>query len=243
MLKVNNLSGFGRFRSPLIVPSGGGGFNPTSISNILSWHAARLESYSNNDLIPIFHDWSGNGNTATQSNPSAQATFLTSIVNGLPAFGFIINTNAAYGTLLTLNNPFSIILVETGYSDSGQNQRTVTAISNNALMSFGRTTQNQIYNNGAVYGNGSAPILGPGIGVLTVGSVSRFVFAGVDITTGTTFTGDWGQLSYGALNPYSEIAYTNLLECVIYGKVLSDSEMNYLGNGFSALYGYSWTDI
>jgi len=220
---------------------GAAAFDPSTIPGILAWHAARLESFADGDRVATMVDWSGNGHPAVVLGGAGQnATFKTGIVNGKPVFRFdAIGGYSSFTMGLTLPAPFSMVLVETG--DGSGNTRTINSGTVNALMSFGRSGFNQIYNNGPVYSSGS--ILGPGIGILTIGATSEFYFAGNNVTTDHTRTGDFGVVSYGPSAAVGEQANTDLLEAAFFNHVLTSAQMNYLGAGYSTLFGYPWTPI
>lgn len=63
-----------------------GAFNPTTVSGMAAWWAARKESFANNDPVGTVTDWTGNGLSLTQTTASKKPLFLTSQKNGLPAF-------------------------------------------------------------------------------------------------------------------------------------------------------------
>ena len=81
---LSYLSPMGDFRAP--VSSSVSTFDPTIISGMAAWWAARKESYANNDPVGTATDWSGNGLSLTQSTTSKKPLFLTGQKNGLPAF-------------------------------------------------------------------------------------------------------------------------------------------------------------
>lgn len=62
------------------------GFNPTTVSGMAAWWAARKESFANNDPVGTATDWTGNGLSLTQATASKKPLFLTGQKNGLPAF-------------------------------------------------------------------------------------------------------------------------------------------------------------
>ena len=62
------------------------GFNPTTVSGMAAWWAARKETFSNNDPVGTVTDWTGNGLSLTQATASKKPLFLAGQKNGLPAF-------------------------------------------------------------------------------------------------------------------------------------------------------------
>jgi hypothetical protein len=78
-----------RRRIQTAMQQGGGAaasFNPTTVSGMAAWWAARKESFANNDPVGTATDWTGNGLSLTQSTASKKPLFLTGQKNGLPAF-------------------------------------------------------------------------------------------------------------------------------------------------------------
>lgn len=61
-------------------------FDPTQVSGMAAWWAARMESFANNDAVGTMTDWSGNGLHLTQATASKKPTFKTAQKNGQPAF-------------------------------------------------------------------------------------------------------------------------------------------------------------
>jgi hypothetical protein len=73
----------------LMLKNGGGAasaFDPTTVSGMAAWWAARKESFANNDPVGTATDWTGNGLSLTQTTASAKPTFVTNAKNGQPAF-------------------------------------------------------------------------------------------------------------------------------------------------------------
>lgn len=78
-----------RRRIQTAMQQGGGAaasFNPTTVSGMAAWWAARKESFANNDPVGTATDWTGNGLSLTQATASKKPLFLTGQKNGLPAF-------------------------------------------------------------------------------------------------------------------------------------------------------------
>lgn len=67
--------------------SGGGGFDPTSISGLKLWLKADSFSGADGDPVGTWTDSSGSGNSATSSG-SNRPTYKTNILNGLPVIRF-----------------------------------------------------------------------------------------------------------------------------------------------------------
>lgn len=68
---------------------GSGAFSPASISGLVAWYAARLETGLNDgDAVATFTDQSGNGRNATQSTGTKKPLFKTNIINDKPALLF-----------------------------------------------------------------------------------------------------------------------------------------------------------
>lgn len=78
-----------RRRQFTAMQQGGGAaasFNPTTVTGMAAWWAARKESFANNDPVGTATDWTGNGLSLTQATASKKPLFLTGQKNGLPAF-------------------------------------------------------------------------------------------------------------------------------------------------------------
>ena len=64
--------------------------SPQDLPGLVLWLKADAESgtYTNNQPVGVWSDWSGYGNHATQTVVSARPVFVTNAVNGLPALRF-----------------------------------------------------------------------------------------------------------------------------------------------------------
>lgn len=93
---------------------GPGGVGNTSTLKL--WLKANELSLSNGDPVSTWTDASGNGNDASQGTASNQPTFLTNVINGLPAVSFDGVDDYLTGTLSSLSAPFTIIIV--GYFEN-----------------------------------------------------------------------------------------------------------------------------
>lgn len=66
-----------------------GAWTPASLSGLWGWwDASAITGLSDTAPVPSWPDMSGNGRTATQSNPSLQPTYTTAGLNGLPSVLF-----------------------------------------------------------------------------------------------------------------------------------------------------------
>ena len=63
-------------------------FLPSDLTGLMLWYDASQESFSDNDPVGTWTDWSGNGSHATQATTGSKPTFKTNIINGKPALYF-----------------------------------------------------------------------------------------------------------------------------------------------------------
>ena len=68
-----------------VTAGGGGSWNPTTVTGLQFWGAARMESYVDNDAVTTFHDLSGNSNDLVAG---LSPTFKTGVINSLPVVRF-----------------------------------------------------------------------------------------------------------------------------------------------------------
>lgn len=170
----------------------------------------------------------------TQSDVSKQPIAVLNSQNGLTGLVFDAIDDGMISSI-SLTNPFSIVLVETGGSSASR--RTIQAGVSNCLMSYFRIVANQIYNNGDVYNGGVNP-LGAGYGQLVVGLESRFYFKGVDITTGTGSISNWGSVALGAAGSQNELCASTLLENGCYNREISSADRAWIDAYLAAKWGF-----
>lgn len=68
------------------------------------WHSARLESFTENQLVATVSDFSGNSNAPTQATDANKPIFRTGLQNDYPAFEFSSNQFANYPSKAVFNN-------------------------------------------------------------------------------------------------------------------------------------------
>lgn len=79
----------GSLHRPTVDSGGGGGSDPSSISDLHAWYDAdALTGLSDTDPVAQWDDESINGHHLTQDTGSAQPTYRTNRLNGLPGVAF-----------------------------------------------------------------------------------------------------------------------------------------------------------
>lgn len=169
-------------------------------------------------------DKSGNGNHATQLNAANQPTTNAFTVNGLNSIDFPANTGMT--TEYDVTGSCHIFLVENTKSDSAR--RTLQSRETNALLSGGRSIDNNGYVNGYV-----SDIQAPfeqnilEMAIPTSGSVSYFI-NGID-ASGAIISQtpvDFRRVALGASGRYvNEGALSEICEVVIFNRTLSEQEI------------------
>ena len=91
----------------------GGQWLPSNLSGLQVWYAAdKITGLSDDDLVALWSDLSGNGVDAVQAGDAAKPTYKTNIQNGLPAVRFDGTTDqllASYSTYLSSFSVFAVI--------------------------------------------------------------------------------------------------------------------------------------
>lgn len=109
--------------------------DPGTLASLRLWQRARSESYANNDAVGTITDYSGLGRNFTQSTASKKPTFLTSQINGQPAFSFDgvddETTNATALSNYITNSAYTVwaVISVTSAGAAGANYLAASAIS------------------------------------------------------------------------------------------------------------------
>lgn len=262
LVSPGSVSGSGLFKgvSSEVLPLGGGGggsaFDADTISDLKIWQSAASEVYIDVGTTPAtdgeaIYYW---GTASTDSLPyiiqttSSRRPLLDSDgMNGNPTVFFDGLTSGAVISLPSIPQPFTFIMVveffspalseylfrSLGYeysmyfrssgtirSSAGSNLTTSVGTSGATILVV---TVNNTSSN--VYFNGGTAVASGAIGANDIPSVTGYI--------GTQFDNDTA----------SQKVEMNLSEWIIYGKLLSDSEINTVGNGLATQYGITWTDI
>lgn len=216
---------------------GGAGGSPLFLTNglpaVLYWDAS-LESYSDGATASIAHDFSGNGNSATtQSGTYTAPTFKASwpALNGKSAFNFD-TINQALASSYNLIAPYTLVLVcatnpAVSYNSS-YFSRAVAATDLNSLVAPFRQGL-LAYVQGGIstinFINSNA------VAVLQItNSASSFLVNGANATSVTTVYNNWGTVSLGAANPYSETAGEFIAAVVAYKPPLTGVQQASVNN-------------
>jgi hypothetical protein len=206
-------------------------FSPSDIAGMRLWLKADSLVLNDGDPLTSWTDSSGSGNSPYTINGM---TYKTNILNGKPIVRLRSGSGQAYSSFY-LVAPYTIFVVEDPHDGTNGNaKRTLTSTDVNSLISIGRSGLS-CYTTGVC---SSASVDTPSVVDLRAptGSAVSFYLNGTDATYngGTPPNGtDWGTVSLGSANPYSEYGDTDLAEVIIYNSALSASDRqaieDYLG--------------
>jgi len=227
---------------------GAAAFSPTDISDLICWFDAGAGITLNSGNVSDWEDQSGNANDLAQSTATDQPlyTATNADLNNMPSVDFdgvtefMETAGFAGGDLSQPNTLFfagkrndstASRYVYDGLTSS--KRHAFYTLSNNATHFAGVNLSGSTYGTGAhVFGSqwnsGSSKIFKDGGTADASGDNGSFALAG--LTVGAKF------------DHTSELDF-DLAELILYDKLLSDTEMNDVGNYLADKYGTTWTDI
>lgn len=247
MFLVNNLVGFGGKQLPA-----SGSFSPSDISDLQLWFDSTTGVVDGGDgSVETWNDQSGNGDNATQTGASDKLTTGVNTQNSLNILdgdgsggsdhmdlpsdiGMQGSTNR---TIFFAGEPAtSCIMFSQG---NGTNGRFV-------FRNFQGGTSLRLEIQGAGY---TSSLTATGFGIFgamlngtTLGDITLFTGASDESATGsTTLNTSSGSNAIGS-NPSGNRPFTSVGEIIAYGKALTDSERNQVGNYLADRWALSWTD-
>jgi hypothetical protein len=210
-------------------------FVPSDIAGLSLWSRADQISASDGDAIDTWTDLSGNGNHSTQSDATKKPTYKTNIINGKPVLRFDALDDAMDNNLI-ISNPYTIFIVEY-FSTNTANSRTINSITVNALISGGRSGNNSVYVDGNVsdyYTTAPAKVM---LNLQTGATNMVYRVNGIDRTSSSLSSRDFGHLHLGTDVVYAEPAACDIAEIIVYNSSLSDANrtlvQTYLNNKYA----------
>lgn len=212
-------------------------WGPGVIDNLLAWWKSDSLSLNNNDSVTSWPDSSGNGKTATQMTTQAVPVFLTNQVNGLPGLDF---TNSR----LVLNGPAggaapgSVDLLADHtlmavYKQNAANDGVIIgnqSVNRQYRINNGQTRKNTFYNGVHVSASDAFTTAQTDVTCSVWRRADTTIFFRENKTDRNSDPVAGGTMSLNIIRDGSfGVPYNGLIfELLIYGRSLSDNEMNTL---------------
>ncbi len=227
---------------------GGGGFSPTSVSNLTLWldaaDSATITQTGGN--VSQWDDKSGNGYHVTQSVGANQPTTNSRTINGLNVLDFDGSDYLLRDTTPNISQPNTIFVVvqhdnsNNGYYVDGDS---TSGSVRNAISSNSGSGQFHLYSGFSIFGGTMDQNLHIFTGIFNGGS-SKLYQEGTQIAGANAGSYSLRGLSVGVRASRSDNYLDGIIgEIIIYDALLSDEDKNQVGQYLADKWGTTWTDI
>ena len=231
-----------------------GFFSPVQIANCLTWLDASDASTITQvaGKVSQWNDKSGNGNNATQGTGSAQPTTGSVTMNGLNAISFNLSSNNFMNLpsgLYGITNGNNTVFASFELANATGDQRILTGSNNNSTSNLMLRCNSDFEFRDANSGGTATKTVtlntSPHIvSVNNNGTTTTGYYDGSPAVTATSATTTCISMGIGC-GPNGGGPYLNgaLQDVIMYSRLLTNSEINIVGNWLSARSGATWTNI
>jgi hypothetical protein len=225
---------------------------PNAVTGLVDW--TNGDNGVLRDISGLVYQWSdisGSSNNITQASAGNSPTWLSGQVNGRPVVRF--NTSQ-FMTTATNFSTATYTYLTVSRMTGGANGRLLSSASTNWLLGYHGGTMDDLYCNGWV--NDGATGANTNVHMYTVtgtGAVSSFYDFGSLIASNANGVAPPGQLQFnGWSNGLNEMSNGDVLEVIVYNRVLSAAELQgvsqYLATKYAIsapatpAYTYNWSN-
>ncbi|MGA3207533.1 MAG: hypothetical protein ABSE05_06895 [Syntrophales bacterium] len=196
----------------------------SDISSLFQTSDGKEPVKTENQLVGLWRDKSGNDNHFSQSQQGARPLFVKTGIGSKPSVMF----NTGQSILMTRNLPAPVTVIYVARQIGGSNKRVLSAMMNNWLLGYWRGAKNQAYYEGWVSTEGSPAT-----------DYSPHVFAGIVRGPGQN-SEVWADGSMVAINPNGitgpnglaintgaypeEVSDCQVAEIIVFNRDISQSE-------------------
>lgn len=232
-------------------PSGGGGFSPSSISNLALWLDAAALSGAHNAAVAQWDDLSGNSYHATQGTAGARPTIKTDILAGKKVVAFDGGDSLAT-PLFWSTGPMSCVWLANKPAPNAANAGAYFSVGTaaNGMMLGGAAETEQIFLSNVYAGNGGA--------ITNTHTIRSFSNAAAAVPRNQFWVGGLRRTLPGLVNSapidatgggligarggLTNLLLGNIAEILWYNKLLSRAERVQCERYLSTKWGISYTE-